>query len=124
MPFDTSFDSVYKDIIKKTVEAFSLDCKRADELFGTKPIMSDVWDYIQKAGFLIADLTGRNPNVFYELGLAHAIDKKVILITQKIEDIPFDLKHYRCVIYENSIKGASKLECGLKNTIADLLKER
>jgi hypothetical protein len=123
MPFDTSFDSVYRDIIKRTVESFSLECKRADELFGIKPIMSDIWDYIQKTGFLIADLTSRNPNVFYELGLAHAFGKEVILITQNIEDVPFDLRHYRCVVYENSIRGASKLECGLKGTIRDLLKK-
>jgi hypothetical protein len=123
MPFDETFNPIYTGIIKKATDFFKLDCKRADEIFGTKPIIEDIWEYIQKANFLIADLTGRNPNVFYELGVAHALKKKVILITQKMDDLPFDLRHYRCIIYENSIAGAGKLEDGLKSTIDKLLKE-
>ena len=123
MPFDETFNPIYMGIIKKATDFFKLDCKRADEIFGTKPIIEDVWEYIQKANFLIADLTGRNPNVFYELGVAHALNKKVILITQKMDDLPFDLRQYRCIIYENSIGGAGKLEDGLKSTIDKLLKE-
>jgi hypothetical protein len=77
-----------------------------------------------KTSFLIADLTGRNANVFYELGLAHALKKDVILITQKIEDVPFDLRHYRCIVYDNTIRGASKLESGLRGTLEDIIKKK
>jgi len=123
MPFDNKFDSIYENIIKKIVEndEFELNCIRADEIFGTGTIIKDIWDYIKKARILVAELTGKNPNVFYELGLAHAMSKDVILITQNIDDVPFDLQHYRCLVYEDSISGAQTLEEKLKNTLKEQL---
>ena len=121
MPFDERFNSIYTDLIKPVVSETGYDCKRADEIFSTKPIIEDIWEHIQKAKFLIADLTSRNPNVFYELGMAHAINKEVILITQNSNDVPFDLKHYRYIIYEDSVAGASKLGEGIKNTIKSVI---
>lgn len=122
MPFDDRFNSIYEDKIKKIVEdEFKLNCKRADEIFGVGTIIEDIWDYIRKARILVAELTGKNPNVFYELGLAHAMKKDVILITQDIDDMPFDLKHYRCIVYEDSISGAQTLEEKLKNTLKEQL---
>jgi hypothetical protein len=72
---------------------------------------------------LIAELTGKNANVFYELGLAHAMQKNVILITQRLEDVPFDLRHYRCLVYENSIVGAANLKTTLKTTLKEELND-
>jgi hypothetical protein len=89
MPFDERFSPIYENILKKVVEEFGLKCKRADEIFGTKPIIEDIWVYIQKAQILIADLTGRNPNVFYELGLAHAMNKKSYFDYPKFERCSF-----------------------------------
>ena len=123
MPFDEKFTPIYENIIKTVVESAGLECKRADEIFGIKPIIEDIWEYIQKARILIADLTRRNPNVFYELGIAHAINKDVILITQDLKDLPFDLKHYRCIVYEDSVAGGNKLNEGLKNTLKEVLGE-
>lgn len=118
MPFEKKFDAIYEKIIKKVVEDdCSYKCKRADEIFGTKPIIEDIWEYIRKAKFLISELTNKNPNVYYELGIAHALEKDVILITQNIDNVPFDLRHYRCLIYEDSIVGAELLGQGLKDTI-------
>ena len=68
-------------------------------------------------------MTDRNPNVFYELGIAHALQKEVVLITQDINDVPFDLRHFRCVVYEDSIAGAESLTEGLKGTIEQILKK-
>ena len=82
--------------------------------------MEDVWKGINEANIVIADITNRNPNVFYELGIAHTLGKKVILLTQHIEDIPFDLKRYRIIEYEDNIDGYDKLEIGLKNTISEI----
>jgi hypothetical protein len=124
MPFNENFNATYTEVIKKTVSECKPDCKRADEIFGTRPIMEDVLEHIKKARVLVADLTGRNANVFYELGFAHALDKKVILLTQEIGDVPFDLKHYRCIVYQNSIAGASKLAQGLKGTIEQTLADK
>lgn len=124
MPFDEKFTPIYENIIKKVVEEFDLNCKRADEIFGTKPIIEDIWQHIQKARILLADLTDRNPNVFYELGLAHAIGKDTILITQELNDVPFDLRHYRCIVYEDSISGAEKLKEGIKSTLKEKLAKK
>jgi hypothetical protein len=121
MPFNVKFNPIYKNVIKKTVMDFGLSCERADEIFGTGPIINDIAEHIQKARVLIADLTGRNPNVFYELGLAHAKDKDVILITQNLRDIPFDVRHYRCIVYEDSIAGGETLKKGLQSTLERVL---
>jgi|GEM_PF-838958 len=117
MPFTDKLNPIYESIIKPVVKDLKLSCLRADEIFTSKPIVEEVWENIKKARFLIADLTDRNPNVFYELGLAHALNKNVILMTQDIQDVPFDLRHYRIIVYQDSISGADKLKCTLKEFI-------
>lgn len=119
MPFKERFNEIYKQAIKPTVEE-KFTCLRADEIFSANVVIQDIQQYIQQAKFLIADLTGRNPNVFYELGLAHAIPKEVILITQNGKDIPFDLRHIRYIIYEDSIAGSTKLKDALRTTMQNL----
>jgi hypothetical protein len=59
-----------------------------------------VWAGITGAKVLVAELTGRNPNVFYELGLAHALNKPVVLISSNQDDVPFDLQHIRVIYYD------------------------
>ena len=121
VPFEEKFKSIFLNVIKPAVEKFDLKCLKADDIFGTKPVIQDIWEHIQKSKVMIADLTTRNPNVFYEIGLSHGIGKEVVLITQRIEDIPFDLKHYRCIIYEDSVAGGTKLREGLIKTLEKLL---
>lgn len=125
MPFGEEFNPTYERL-KKIIERedLGLECKRADEIFGTRPVIKDIREYIKKAIVIVADLTSRNPNVFYELGYAHALDKRVVLITQNIEDAPFDVRHFRCISYENSIAGANELERKLKETLLEVLGER
>lgn len=72
MPFQPKFEEIYVDHIKPTVERLPLDCRRADDIYGVRPIMEDVWEQLLKARVIIAELTDRNPNVFYEIGIAHA----------------------------------------------------
>ena len=117
MPFNPSFDELYYNIIKTSIEEFGYACLRADEQVGSRRIMDDIWNSIKEAKFLIADLTGKNPNVFYELGLAHALEKAVILLTQSFDDVPFDLKHIRIIKYNNNQEGRKKLFDNLKATI-------
>jgi zinc-ribbon domain len=100
MPFDQKYYSVFEYVIKPVTEQLGLQAKRGDDVFDVRPIMQDVWISINKAKLIIADLSGKNPNVFYEIGLSHALSKKVILITNNIEDVPFDLRHLRCVAYD------------------------
>jgi hypothetical protein len=78
--------------------------------------MEDVWTGILSAKVIIADITGRNPNVFYELGVA--IGKDVIIITQNLDDIPFDINRYRCIQYEDNADGYDKLESELLKHLA------
>lgn len=117
MPFTDKLNPIYDSIIKPVIKDLKLESLRADEIFTSKPIIEDIWESIKKARFLIADLTDRNPNVFYELGLAHALNKDVILLTQDINDVPFDLRHFRIIVYQDSISGADKLKSTLKDFI-------
>jgi hypothetical protein len=114
MPFDNLFDDVYKLGIKATCEDMNTYCERVDEQIFEENILDRIYNQISKADIVIADLTGKNPNVFYETGYAHALGKKVVLLTQKAEDIPFDLKHYSHIIYDGKIL---KLKDELKKRI-------
>lgn len=103
MPFDSSFDDVYKLGIKEAANNAGGYCERVDEQIYEERMLDRIYNQINKADVIVADLTGRNPNVFYEIGYAHALDKRVILLTSNAEDIPFDLKHHFHIVYNNSI---------------------
>lgn len=94
---------------------------RADNLYGPN-IMEDIWTGILQSSMVICDTTNRNPNVFYELGIAHTLGKKIILLTQNVDDIPFDLQAYRHVVYETTMSGGSKLRDDIKKYISELKK--
>ncbi len=124
-PFGEPFDTIYKDHIKPTVEGIgNFTCLRADDIYDNRPIIEDIWRYTNEARILISELTGRNANVFYETGIAHTVGKEVILVTQSMEDVPFDLKHLRCIVYEYTPRGIGNLEDNLKNTILQILARR
>ena len=122
MPFADDYRPLYEDQIRPSVVGAGLRCERADEIKGMSLITWDIWERINRARFLIADLTDQNPNVFYELGLAHAIGKDVILITQSKDFVPFDLQGIRWIKYDFTPRGTQKLEADLKATIAELMK--
>ena len=103
MPFDESFDDIYNFGIKESCKEADAYCERVDEQVFQETILERIYNQISKADIIIADMTGRNPNVFYEVGYAHALGKLTILLTQKAEDIPFDLKHYTHIVYNNKI---------------------
>jgi hypothetical protein len=121
MPFLSEMAPIYTDHIKPVVESEGISCQRADEIVGTNLITYDIWEKINRARFIVADLTGRNPNVFYEIGLAHALGKEVVLITQSMDDVPFDLKALRCVVYSFTPRGMKELEDKLVNTIRQIM---
>jgi hypothetical protein len=104
MPFDKPFDDVYKLGIKGAVAQFDgLIAERVDEQIYREGILERIYRQIEVADIIIADMTGQNPNVFYEVGYAHAKGKLCILLTSNAADIPFDLKHQRHVVYGKSI---------------------
>jgi hypothetical protein len=101
MPFAAPLGDYYTKIYKPAIEKAGLRPVRADaDIFGTGKIIDQIWAGINAAKVLVAELTTRNPNVFYELGLAHALEKPVVLISSNEADIPFDLKHIRVIYYD------------------------
>jgi hypothetical protein len=103
MPFASHFDDVYRLGIKPACENAGAYAERVDEQIFHDSILQRVYNQIAKADLVVADLSGKNPNVFYETGYAHALGKPVILLTQSVDDIPFDLKHYPHVVYGGRI---------------------
>ncbi|NCQ70153.1 MAG: hypothetical protein GPI99_13770 [Microcystis aeruginosa W13-15] len=104
MPFNSEFDDIYKIGIKETALKLNITAERVDEQLYGEGIIQRIYKQIEIADIIIADMTGKNANVFYEVGYAHAKEKIVILLTQKSEDIPFDLKNRRHVVYGTSIR--------------------
>lgn len=133
MPFDKKYDAIYKQVIKTAVQRAHLNCQRADDIFSSVSVVQDVWGGINKARIIIADMTDRNPNVFYEIGLSHTLRQLVILLSQKKNDVPFlpiqkkddvpsDVRHIRCIFYTNTESGRKMLSSKLVKTIRNLLK--
>lgn len=108
MPFDSAFDDIYNYGIKQPCKDLNAYCERVDEQIFTERILDRIYNQISKADILVADMSNRNPNVFYEVGYAHGIGKDVILLTQNSDDIPFDLKHFQHIVYNGKIHHLSE----------------
>lgn len=104
MPLDEKFDDIYKFGIKGAAEEGGAYAERVDEQIFTEGILERIFNQISKADIIVADMTGRNANVFYEVGYAHALGKIVLLLTQNVDDIPFDLINKQHIVYAGKIK--------------------
>lgn len=110
MPFSQRWSTrIWEHHLKPIISNCGLVPLRGDDFTG-HDIMEDIWIGINEAKVVIAEITGKNPNVFYELGIAHTLGKDVILITQNMKDIPFDLNRYRIIEYEDNSDGYDKLK--------------
>lgn len=124
MPFDPKFSSIY-ETIRNALQSPELNfvCQRADDI--REPhIIETILKSIWRAEFIIADLTERNPNVFYELGIAHCtkdIDK-VVILTQNMDYVPFDLRQFRCIVYQPTDDGLINLKEELLKTFQEAAK--
>ncbi len=121
MPFTDEMNEIYY-FIKRTVEGLGLDCRRADEDINPQSIIGSIVESICNAKVIIADLTNKNANVLYELGISHSFGNNSLVIVQKdfIDELPFDIKSYRVIPYENTIPGAKKLEADLKKRLSSI----
>jgi|SRR5262245_17839076 len=121
MPFSTEFSKDVYGAISSSLREFDITCYRADEVIRGGHVMLDVLSGLAEAELVIVDLTGSNPNVFYELGIAHTIRcaESVWLITQHMKNVPFDVNHYRCIEYELGDHGLIEL----RNALAQLVKK-
>ncbi|MGA2239363.1 MAG: hypothetical protein ABSG74_09145 [Candidatus Bathyarchaeia archaeon] len=121
LPFKEPFLRIFKDHIRPTLEEIGLRVMNSDDIFSTKEIMESIWEYVNKARIIVADVTGRNSNVFYELGMAHTVGKPVIILTQDESDVPFDLRHLRYYKYTDNEQGWKRLRENLKKIAQDTL---
>ncbi|WP_127580520.1 hypothetical protein [Paenibacillus koleovorans] len=117
MPFDEELSSLYLHLKERFCEVAYF--QRADDLLNQQNILKDIVQPIFKADLILADLTGLNANVFYELGLAHAFRKNVVLVTQDISELPFDLRSYRVIEYSTHFAKIKSFE----ENISRLFKE-
>ncbi|WP_136481217.1 helix-turn-helix domain-containing protein [Cognatitamlana onchidii] len=122
MPFGGYFDEYYNNIYYQAIKELGLTSFRADDIYKPSTIVKDIWGLIQSSSIIIADLTRQNANVFYELGLAHASKKPVILISESIDDVPFDLRALRVITYDkNDSDWGGKLKRKIKKSIKETL---
>lgn len=119
MPFHPNFTPVYA-ALQQAATVCGLRCRRADDIWENPAVIQDVVSLIDKSRIVICDCTGRNPNVFYEAGIAHTLGREVILITQNADDIPFDLRHLRYVQYLNNGEGLAQLSARLQQRLETL----
>jgi len=121
MPFNERFNDVYR-VIQSAVQSpeLNLICRCADD-FREANILETILSNIAQAEYILADLTDSNSNVFYELGIAHAIKDldKVVLLTQRMDFVPFDLRQLRCVVYSQTQAGLEGLRTELLATLQE-----
>ena len=124
MSFDAEALPVYQEFIRPTLADLGFEVFRADDLLNQQNILGDILSSIASADLIVADLTYSNPNVYYELGLAHALGKPVILLGQDIEEIPFDIRSYRLIIYDTHFAKISDARQALEKCAQGFLERK
>lgn len=120
MPFGPSFAGVYDAIKSACSRTQWFYAQRADDIWKDTTIIQDVFDLIFRSQIVVCDYTGRNPNVFYEAGIAHTLGKTVIPITQNGADVPSDVMHHRYLAYLNNGEGLNQLALSLTQRLRTL----
>lgn len=124
-------DFIYSDWLKPCVESIkipgkadeTISCHRADKSARPGEIITHIIENLVSADIVIADLSGRNPNVFYELGVRHSVNNNTILIADNLDDVPFDLRGLRTITYKWDPEQMVNLQKSLKSAILEILKE-
>jgi hypothetical protein len=114
MPFDDDFRKIYDRLIVPALNRAGYEVTRADSELDQQNVLKDVVRGIAMADLVIADLTSRNPNVLYELGLSHALGRNTVLLAQSMDEVPFDLRSYRIVRYSTEFDEAENLASQLE----------
>jgi len=118
----TRFKEVLDYVIRPAIESSGhvLQVLRADEIQCPGSFIKDILEHVLESHIVIADLTSQNPNVFYELGVRHALSPRTILVAQTVDDIPSDLREYRAIVYDVSAKGAADFRERLHEFLKDI----
>jgi hypothetical protein len=118
------YEELFKDVIVPVCEARKLKPFRSSQTYQPGLVISDIQRQIRESRVVIAEITPVNPNVYYEVGFADAIGKPVILIADggKVEQLPFDVRSFRTIFYENTIGGKSKVEVTLTEFLKTIIR--
>jgi hypothetical protein len=109
------------EAVKGVCDKLGLQCLKADDIWTNATFIQDIFELIFTSRVVVADFTGRNPNVFYEVGIAHTLGKTVVPLTQSLEDIPSDLTGHRALLYLNNGEGLAKMAEGLEKRLRELI---
>ena len=119
------FDEVYEYIIKEVTEKLDLAVIKCDEIQGAGWIHRDMLEHIYRDDVAIVDITTLNPNVFYELGVRHALRRSVtVLMKQKDTAIPFDIRGMRILNYDTTLRGSAAARKQLEEFISNGLAQQ
>lgn len=121
MPLKEPFFRIFTQNIKPVLESLGFKAIKADDIFRPNPVIEDIWACLNTAGLIVADVTGKNPNVFYELGIANVIGKNPIILTQNKDDVPFDVKYLRYLEYTDNDAGCKKLHSDLASAVREAM---
>lgn len=123
MPFSEPFDTLYREVIRPVAEALNFEIVRVDELVGPGIIIDDIQRQISQSNAVVAEISSRNPNVFYELGYAHALEKPAVLLARREAsgEVPFDIRGYRAIFYDDTIGGKKAVERSLRRHLEAVL---
>ena len=121
MQFTEPYNSIYQEVIKPVCEEMNLSVYRADEVYKPGIILKDIIGGLLESEVIIADITPANPNVFYELGFSHALNKATILLAQRGSELPFDIRGYRVIFYDDTIKGKTEVERNLRRHLKNII---
>ena len=123
MPFAEPFDTLYREVIRPIAERLQFDIVRVDEIAGPGIIVDDIQRQISQANAVVVEISSRNPNVFYELGYAHALDKPSVLLARRESsgEMPFDIRGYRAIFYDDTIGGKKAVERSLEQHLRAIL---
>jgi chaperonin GroEL len=105
LPLRAPFLGYFDQIITPAAKEVGLTAVKASDIYGTRPVISDIWDHIWRAKAVVAIVSGRNPNVNYELGICHTLGIPTVLLSEKKTDVPFDYQHRRYIAYATANAG-------------------
>lgn len=109
------------DAVRGVCDKLGLECLKADDVWVNSTFIQDIFDLIFTSKVVVADFSGKNPNVFYEVGIAHTLGKTVVPLTQSMEDIPSDLKAHRALEYLNNKEGRASMAVALEKRLRELI---
>lgn len=124
MQFGSPYDDLYNEVIVPVAREMELNASRADEMSGPGIILSDIVREIRESTAIVAEITPANPNVYYEVGYAHAAGTPTILLVRRGQELPFDIRGFRCIVYDDTIGGKRQVEAQLRRHLAAITASR